>query len=1019
MSLDCPPAELLLRLSEPDLFDDPQEAREVAERAEGCPDCQAILTQFEVELAPPPLPFDPQELLPDLRALLAERATPAPVSEVEVRLLCGYCKDGLQTSDALYCASCLTPHHGECYAEHGRCVAAGCESRAVVGAQELPAPRGRRLRTLAWTLVGIASAGAVAAWAPSALTPDTSAALASKEAKLLPEASQPPSPPPSSASERELFSRRRYPVADLVKVADAKRPAWETRYRSRLESQQVSLNFPKTPLSEVVGFLRDITGLNLTLAQGLDLEREVSLRLRQVPLTDALNLIAEQGGLRWSLIHGTVYLQPVREGYRSLAPTDWPLEGSAAPSEGASLIAALRESSSVALGESGWEEPAYLRVRNGVLEVTQTPAGHRAVAEFLASQRPGLPPPSLQKAWFAWRPPSGLPPSVVQARLHAAELLGEVSLSVEGTVATGLSRLREISAPPIRVDPQAKELVERTKLSLDLKGVTRRDALNLVCAATPSLVWEVDRLGVLIRPAQALPLEARLERAAKRSESRDSTRAIRRLLQSRPVTLHAKNSPGNEVLDFLRDISGLNFVVAPGARALVQEKVDLDCESMSMRDLLDLWLTPLGLGVDLNQGIVRIVLAGEASEGKSLEAKRAALLAAPLAGKGLRGADLFSLASYLEIGAGVSVHLDPKLVGSRRRVFLPAGVNLAKALELLRLQAGYLSGLTWLPQQDCFVIAIRSGGWSSLLRYQELAATPCPWETPPETVLKTWRDRRGQLLTALTALADSSGEDLEANLKRALEEGASTRRLHDFYVNYGTQRGREARERALNVTLRMAARLLATRVELRSTSLLHRALRAAATGQETTLQKKLEAGLINKEEAALARADFQRESLTKTKDFQLQTARLESQRGALRERLRHVCFLPSQVEAGKALAARLIRGEPYDQVFPKRSALESFRLSGRDRFRDFLRGLDHASASPDEVSLRDLGGLIQPGEQVLSVAGQATPTILHLAEALGPRLRTAKAGSPVELQVVVLKGRVEVPLTVSLERGED
>ena len=135
MSLNCPPTELLLRLRDPELFDDPQEAAEVAARAEGCPDCQSALSGLEAALEAPPLPFDPADLLAELRSKLAERSASAPEpSEIGVRLLCGYCHDGLQSDEALYCASCLTPHHSECYAEHGRCVAVGCEGRSVVGA---------------------------------------------------------------------------------------------------------------------------------------------------------------------------------------------------------------------------------------------------------------------------------------------------------------------------------------------------------------------------------------------------------------------------------------------------------------------------------------------------------------------------------------------------------------------------------------------------------------------------------------------------------------------------------------------------------------------------------------------------------------------------------------------------------------------------------------------------------------------------------------------------------------------
>lgn len=76
---------------------------------------------------PAPLPASAWE---ELEAkLVAEDEAP------RVTLSCTYCHDGLNPSagQALaYCASCLAPHHRDCFDDHGRCSAPGCaETRWV------------------------------------------------------------------------------------------------------------------------------------------------------------------------------------------------------------------------------------------------------------------------------------------------------------------------------------------------------------------------------------------------------------------------------------------------------------------------------------------------------------------------------------------------------------------------------------------------------------------------------------------------------------------------------------------------------------------------------------------------------------------------------------------------------------------------------------------------------------------------------------------------------------------------
>ncbi len=55
-----------------------------------------------------------------------------PAEPVRASLRCSYCHGELARGASAYCASCLAPHHSDCFREYGRCSALGCgETRLV------------------------------------------------------------------------------------------------------------------------------------------------------------------------------------------------------------------------------------------------------------------------------------------------------------------------------------------------------------------------------------------------------------------------------------------------------------------------------------------------------------------------------------------------------------------------------------------------------------------------------------------------------------------------------------------------------------------------------------------------------------------------------------------------------------------------------------------------------------------------------------------------------------------------
>lgn len=157
--------------------------------------------------------------------LAAQKAGDDPVraGPVVVAVSCSFCRGALVRANAVYCASCLAPHHPECWREHGRCSVMGCAETRVVRPTDTPddAPqpgrlvpfdprkaaaladerpghrRGRRLGGLVAALV--VGGGAVAA-----LTPFEDVSHATPSLSPPPPAATTTTPPPAPAEPPRL-----------------------------------------------------------------------------------------------------------------------------------------------------------------------------------------------------------------------------------------------------------------------------------------------------------------------------------------------------------------------------------------------------------------------------------------------------------------------------------------------------------------------------------------------------------------------------------------------------------------------------------------------------------------------------------------------------------------------------------------------------------------------------------------------------------------------------------------------
>ncbi len=157
--MNCTEIRALLAFRPLDALDE-DELSPVDQHLEACAPCRdearAIEAAFdELRVAPEPdEPLPPAVWTNVVKGIEAPVEAPAPAkpapqsaADMAIALSCPFCHDTLSRAEAVYCASCLAPHHGDCWRQHGRCSAFGCEETQTVrpkGAPEIALPPRKR-----------------------------------------------------------------------------------------------------------------------------------------------------------------------------------------------------------------------------------------------------------------------------------------------------------------------------------------------------------------------------------------------------------------------------------------------------------------------------------------------------------------------------------------------------------------------------------------------------------------------------------------------------------------------------------------------------------------------------------------------------------------------------------------------------------------------------------------------------------------------------------------------------------
>ncbi|RMG12258.1 MAG: hypothetical protein D6731_14275 [Planctomycetota bacterium] len=224
--------------------------------------------------------------------------------------------------------------------------------------------------------------------------------------------------------DRETWIKRVRARTEGISQEEQREPDWVREYRQILASRPITLNFPDTPFAEVVGFLQDITGLNITVASSVDTEETtVSLRLTDVLLEDALKIILEQTGLAMTFKDQTLLITQPEEARGEYVLEIYDVQDllSAIPNFPGDTIRVAGDSSgggggggaggsftfeeneeeegtvldaeqletiiTNSVGEDNWDDPASIEIHRGQIIINQTREIHKEIRRVLQNMR--------------------------------------------------------------------------------------------------------------------------------------------------------------------------------------------------------------------------------------------------------------------------------------------------------------------------------------------------------------------------------------------------------------------------------------------------------------------------------------------------------------------------------------------------------------------------------------------------------------------------------------------------------
>lgn len=416
----------------------------------------------------------------------------------------------------------------------------------------------------------------------------------------------------------------------------------DEKIHDKLEKTRIDLKFDNAKPEDVVSFLRDFSGINVVIDASardhVDLDRPVTLHLKSVTLATALYWLADQVQLKWSVQEGVVRFrhstEPVVRKHRLIRRTH---TGASQPrvelQDGFSIVWSDSEPSDPIeeqidllkefISPGSWEGDHTIEVAGENLLVGHTAAAHAEIEEFFSALR------RMEGATITVEADLIEVPDALAGHSLAAALDAETAKKIRAE-SKSLRRLRVACREAETVYATSSDsgyaevlgvtavrLGDRLRLRLTLdSGVTRgRRSLAqlrtdaLVPDGGSTLVHLPGRRALLVRASCGGKAGARQVELFRPDPAEET--AVRATLKSKILSLDRTNAPLPEVIDYLREQTGLNFVISRSIESPDDEVISIQVKNISADAVLRLILGPQGMAFAVDREAVRIGRADE------------------------------------------------------------------------------------------------------------------------------------------------------------------------------------------------------------------------------------------------------------------------------------------------------------------------------------------------------------------------------------------------------------------------
>lgn len=422
-------------------------------------------------------------------AVAEPAADPAKVEALRAKVVlsCSFCHDGMDREHSVFCASCLAPHHNECFVDHGRCSMPGCEETRTVRPSEpseTRAPRPPKRRGLILALIaslGVGGGIAAATWSlsPPSVTVtkggtwgDASRgeiwAIGSLQTIEGPkrepvqrvvrqEIAADDLPPPDDLPEDVLFDEddsdsdlKHDLPSDRIKVTSSK-------------DGRITIDLENEDLATVMNDISAATGRNVIVAPSV--HETVAVSLRRIPADQAVDVIAKMTRCEIETLPGGVRLlvQPPKVSIQFKGGNVRTILQLLSSYSGKNVLVGPNVSGHVQMNfmEVNWKRALSTIVKSAKLHVTW-------IGE-------------LPLVTAAALPPASLPPAMTSVlSLPTGTVAKRVNLDVEGVDLTDVcDQLGRQVRRNILVDPNVDE-----RVTVSLRDLPWNDVVTALCRLT-------------------------------------------------------------------------------------------------------------------------------------------------------------------------------------------------------------------------------------------------------------------------------------------------------------------------------------------------------------------------------------------------------------------------------------------------------------------------------------------------------------------------------------------------------